>query len=151
MSKSIEEKLDNVLGIADDFMDGEECTELAPLDPVISNPENRTLDIKNDYQYSREKLYHLIERGQTALDRLVTVAQDSESPRAFEVVSTMVKTLTDSTKELVNLQKVMRDVDEAGAEMVGKNAKEVTNNNVFVGSTAELQQIVKDARDDKSD
>lgn len=150
MTKSIEEKLDNVLGIAEDMTEDMECTELAPLESIVSNPDNRIHDIKNDYQYSREKLYHLIERGQTALDRLVTVAQDSESPRAFEVVSTMVKTLTDSTKELVNLQKVMKDVSDDGVEMLGKNAKEVTNNNVFVGSTAELQQIVKDAKDAKT-
>jgi hypothetical protein len=150
MPKTIEEKLDNVLGIAEDMFDGEESTELAPLEPVYSNPDNRASDIKRDYEYSREKLYHLIERGQTALDRLVSVAQDSESPRAFEVVSTMVKTLTDSTRELVNLQKMMKEVEDA-EDIMGKGAREVTNNNVFVGSTAELQQLVKDSRDAKSE
>jgi len=105
-----------------------------------------TLSVENkldrDYEYARTNFYNVIEAGTEALEEMLQVAKSSEHPRAYEVVATIMKTLVDSNKELVSMssKKVKED------EMVPESNKPVTNNNLFVGSTAELQQLLKDMR-----
>ena len=96
-------------------------------------------DVDDDYQYARENLYNVIERGSDALNTLVELANQSESPRAFEVVGTLIKTLTDANKDLLEIQKKVKSLKE---ETVA-GPKNVTNA-LFVGNTAELQQLIKD-------
>ena len=94
--------------------------------------------IDNDFKYARENLYGIIEKGSDALDELVELAKQSQSPRAFEIVSQMVKTLTDSNKDLLELQrknKLLKKEDEKGPNNV--------TNALFVGNTAELQKLLK--------
>ena len=125
---------------------------LRPLDDVIDvkstvkrvSPSKRELDNKldTDYEYARTNFYNVIESGTEALEQMLEVAKASEHPRAYEVVATIMKTLIDSNKELVAMssKKVKDD------EIVPESNKPVTNNNLFVGSTAELQQLLKDMR-----
>jgi hypothetical protein len=95
-----------------------------------------------DYEYARTNFYNVIESGTEALEQMLEVAKASEHPRAYEVVATIMKTLIDSNKELVAMssKKVKED------EIIPESNKPVTNNNLFVGSTAELQQLLKDMR-----
>jgi hypothetical protein len=125
---------------------------LSPLDDVIDvksivkrvSPKKEELDNKHDldYEYARTNFYNVIESGTEALEQMLEVAKASEHPRAYEVVATIMKTLIDSNKELVAMssKKVKDD------EIVPESNKPVTNNNLFVGSTAELQQLLKDMR-----
>lgn len=96
-------------------------------------------DIKDDYEFSRNTYKDLIRTGTSSLDVLAELARESEHPRAFEVLSKTIKDLGDTTEKLMNLQKQKDDLTTKKEE---KNNREVTNNNVFVGSTADLQRML---------
>ena len=101
-------------------------------------------DSTRDYEYTRGNLYSLIEKGQEALDSIMEVAQEGQQPRAFEVVSQLIKNVADTTDKLVDLQqkmKVLKEEDSRGPSTV--------NNALFVGSTAELQKLLKKQSDPK--
>ena len=105
-------------------------------------PKDRdSTDIRNDYEYTRGNLYSIIEKGQEAINGILELAQESEMPRAYEVAGQLIKSVADSTDKLMDLQKKLKDVEE---ESIGPS--KVTNNNaIFVGSTADLQKMLKDA------
>ena len=91
-----------------------------------------------DYKYQRENFYNLIERGQDAVEGILELAQESEHPRAYEVAGNLIKSVADVTEKLVDLQtkmKKLKEIPETGP-------KNVTNA-LFVGSTAELQKMLK--------
>ena len=94
-------------------------------------------DITKDYTYARENMYDVIERGTEALDYLLELAKASEHPRAFEVVSTLTKTLVDANKDLLEVQTKLKKLKEED-----KQPQNVTNA-LFVGSTADLQKLIK--------
>ena len=96
-------------------------------------------DIKDDYQFSRATLKDLITTGTLSLDTLAELARESEHPRAFEVLSNSIKNIGDVTDKLMNLQKQKKDLNKEDDEQ-----RKVTNNNVFVGSTEELQRMLLD-------
>ena len=95
-------------------------------------------DPTKDYEYSRAQFYNLIEKGQEAVDGILDVAGDSQHPRAYEVAGQLIKHIADTTDKLVDLQKKMKDLDEDKS-----GPKNVTNNSMFVGSTADLQKMLK--------
>ena len=96
-------------------------------------------DIKKDYEYTRANLYSLIEKGQEAINGIMELADESSSPRAYEVAGQLIKSVGDVTDKLIDLQKKLKDVEEDTAKTTN-----VTNNNaLFVGSTAELSKILK--------
>ena len=97
-------------------------------------------DIKDDYEFSRNTYKDLIRTGTSSLDVLAELARESEHPRAFEVLSKTIKDLGDTTEKLMNLQKQKDDLTNKKEE----NNREVTNNNVFVGSTSDLQRMLLD-------
>ena len=97
-------------------------------------------DIKKDYDYTRGNLYSIIEKGQEALNGVLELAQESEQPRAYEVVGQLIKSVSDATDKLMDLQKKLKDVEE---DKVVKGPSTV-NNALFVGSTAELAKMLKD-------
>ena len=97
-------------------------------------------DIKDDYEFSRATYKDLIRTGTMSLDVLAELARESEHPRAFEVLSKTIKDLGDTTEKLMNLQKQKDDLTNKKEE----NNREVTNNNVFVGSTSDLQRMLLD-------
>ena len=113
---------------------------LHPYEPktVIPRP-NEAEDMDSDYKYSRENFYNLIERGQDAIDGILEIAKEGEHPRAYEVVGQLIKNVSEVTEKLADLQdkmKKLKEVPETGP-------KHVTNA-LNVGSTAELQKLLKD-------
>jgi len=98
-------------------------------------------DIRNDYEYTRGNLYSIIEKGQEAINGILELAQESEMPRAYEVAGQLVKSVSDATDKLMDLQKKLKEVEE---ETVQKGPSTV-NNALFVGSTNELAKMLKDA------
>lgn len=101
-------------------------------------------DINNDYEYTRGQLYNLIEKGQEAINGILDVAQNSDHPRAYEVAGNLIKNVADISDKLVDLQKKMKELDQEK-----KGPTSVTNNAMFVGSTAELQKMLKQMGNDK--
>ena len=96
-------------------------------------------DAEKDYKYARAQLYSLIEKGQETLNGVMELAGESASPRAYEVAGQVLKSTADITDKLADLQKKMKDLDEDKP----KGPSSVTNNAVFVGSTSELQKMLK--------
>ena len=94
-------------------------------------------DIKDDYEFSRETYKNLINTGTRSLDILAELARESEHPRAFEVLSQAIKNIGDTTDKLMNLQKAKKELNKEKEEQA-----RVTNNNVFVGSTTDLQRLL---------
>lgn len=106
--------------------------------PAIPEEEK---DIKDDYEFSRDTYRDLIATGTKSLDILAELARESEHPRAFEVLSKSIKDISDTTEKLMSLQKAKKDLKD---EKKDDEAKRVTNNNVFVGSTTDLQKMLLD-------
>ena len=96
-------------------------------------------DLQRDYEYSRGQLYNLVEKGQEAINGILDVAQNSDHPRAYEVAGNLIKNVADITDKLVDLQGKMKDINQ---EKV-KTTNNVTNA-MFVGSTSELQKMLKE-------
>ena len=105
----------------------------------ITKPEQKT-DISKDYEYTRANLYSLIEKGQEAINGIMELAGEGGSPRAYEVAGQLIKSVADTTDKLIDLQKKLKDVEE---DVGNKGPSTVTNNAVFVGSTSELQKLLK--------
>ena len=95
-------------------------------------------DPQKDYEYSRGQLYNLVEKGQEAVNGILDVCQDSQHPRAYEVAGQLIKHVADTTDKLIDLQKKMKDINE------DSGPKNVTNNSLFVGSTSDLQKMLKE-------
>ena len=113
--------------------------ELAPEPPakIIPSVDSDRKDDDIDYNYARENYYNLIERNQDAVEEMLEIAKQSEHPRAFEVVGQLIKSGLDANKELMALHKTKKELS------IEKGPSQVTNQAVFVGSTAELQKLLK--------
>ena len=120
----------------DEFLDVEPVD--APKNNKIEKVEKKE-DSTLDYEYSRGNLYSLIEKGQEALNGILEVAQGSDHPRAYEVAGQLIKSVSDATDKLMDLQKKLKDVN--AEEKQGPTS--VTNNALFVGSTADLAKLIK--------
>jgi TRAP-type uncharacterized transport system substrate-binding protein len=94
-------------------------------------------DIHSDYEFSRGTLTSLITKGQEAIDNILELAQETDSPRAYEVVGQLIKTVTDSAEKLMDVQKKLKDLEQE------KNPTSVTNNALFVGTTSEVLNMIK--------
>ena len=103
----------------------------------VQKPKEKD-DINKDYEYSRGNLYSLIEKGQEAVNGILELAQESDSARAYEDAGQLIKSVADTTDKLIDLQKKMKDIDEEP----NRGPTNVTNA-LFVGSTAELQKLLK--------
>ena len=106
----------------------------------LTVPNQGTQDLKKDYEYSRANLYSLIEKGQEAINGIMEVAGEGGSPRAYEVAGQLIKSVADTTDKLVDLQKKVKDLED---DSVTKTTNNVTNNALFVGSTSDLQKLLK--------
>jgi len=116
-------------------------TEIVSVDrekPQLTKVEEKN-DIKKDYEYTRANLYSLIEKGQEAINGIMELAGEGGSPRAYEVAGQLIKSVADTTDKLIDLQKKLKDVEED----IPKTTNNVTNNALFVGSTAELSKLLK--------
>ena len=136
MSKQVD-ILDNVLGVTDVV---ETTTrDVTPPKPVLVPETKMTAeDIDNDYKYQRENFYNLIERGQDAIDGILDLARESEHPRTYEVAGQLIKNVAEVTEKLGDLQSKMKKLKE-----VPNTAPKNVTNALFVGSTAELQKMLK--------
>ena len=158
--KSVKDKLDAELDIAEDIIADFECPDvgtpnsdydgihfsdkrivnarrergLAPRSVVQSDPDSGDLGV--DYQYARENLYNLIERGNDALEGILELAKEMEHPRAYEVASGLIKNVSETTMELLRMQKELKLMKDG-------EAPKTNVNNLYVGSTAELQEMLK--------
>ena len=132
MPMSVDDHLDEMLGIIE--KPKKEVVKTERIVPVITTDDS---GIETDFQYARENLYNLIERGQDGLEEMLEIAKSSEHPRAMEVFGQLIGKLTETNKELLNLHKAKKDIsqDTSGPKNV--------SNNLFVGSTAELQKFLK--------
>ena len=129
------DKLDDTFNVA-----AEVVTESLPTKIERQKPDRLTKDdIEKDYEYTRGNLYSIIEKGQEAINGILELAQESEMPRAYEVAGQLIKSVSDATDKLMDLQKKLKDVEE---EKVAKGPSNVTNA-LFVGSTADLAKLIK--------
>jgi hypothetical protein len=127
------EDIDKALNIESNIVEIEKPVE--EINIVASKPD----DIRKDYEYTRANLYSLIEKGQEAINGIMELAGEGGSPRAYEVAGQLIKSVADTTDKLIDLQKKLKDVEEDAV----KTTNNVTNNAVFVGSTSELQKLLK--------
>jgi len=118
--------------------------EKKPTRTSIKKSKGDSPEIQKDYEYSRAQLYSLVEKGQEAVDGILEVAQESESARAYEVAGQLIKSTADIADKLMDLQKKVKDIEEVDT----KQTTQVTNNSLFVGSTAELQKMLKQTMKD---
>jgi hypothetical protein len=95
-------------------------------------------DLDSDFATARNNLHQIINQGSDALEEALIVAKTSEHPRAFEVVGQLIKTLVDANKDLLDIQKKLKDLKKVDE----KDAPQTINNSIFVGSTSELQQLI---------
>ena len=132
--------VDEALGILDPVEAAfKESEKTPPKVPTVITPASSEDDIDNDYKYQRENLYSLIERGQDAIDGILELAKEGEHPRAYEVALNGIKQVADVTEKLADLQDKMKKLKE----VPGSNAPKSVTNALFVGSTAELQKMLK--------
>ena len=134
MKKETVQKLNDILDIADDIIDIDEPELNKSLEkaPAV---EVTTTDLTSDYDFSRDQYHTIIEKGNDALASLLEIAKEGEQPRAFEVATQLMNSLAATTKELLILQKTKKEVE--GTSKPTKN-----ENNLFIGSTSELQKLL---------
>ena len=136
MTDKVEEIINDALGVKPKELVKKESK------PIIPRP-NENQDIDSDYQYQRENFYNLVERGQDAIQGILDVAQNSDHPRAYEVAGNLNKNVAEVTEKLGDLQEKMKKLKD-----VPNNAPKNVTNALFVGSTAELQKMLKKKKDD---
>ena len=127
-------KFDEIDDALDIVKDTSEPIEIDNVNPIKCDKD----DLDRDYEYTRGHLYSLIEKGQEAIDGIMEISQESGSARAYEVTGQIIKSVADATDKLLDLQKKIKDIKEPK----DKSPNNVTNA-LFVGSTAELQKLLK--------
>ena len=138
MSK-LEDKVNEILGV--DTKAPVEQKEFKPLVPRMEDKNKE--DVDNDYKYSRENYYNLIEKGQEAIQGILDIAQEGQHPRAYEVAGQLIGQVATTVDKLQDLQKKLKDLKEV-PNKTNANIK----NALFVGSTAELQKMLKQNNED---
>jgi hypothetical protein len=136
MKKTIDEKLNDILDV--DASTGE---VIVPKKDTPITPVSNTSIIDDDYEYARKNLRGLIENGKEVMENIIYVAKESESPRSYEVVGQLIKTLAETNKDLLDLAKKSKDLKSNKDET--QNSGTQIQNALFVGSTAELQKLIK--------
>ena len=132
--------IDKDLGVFDPVETAIQQNNIVVPKKVVQSNED---DIENDYKYQRENFYGLVERGQDAIDGILELAKEGEHPRAYEVAGNLIKQVAEVAEKLGDLQEKMRKLKE-----VPNTAPKNVTNALFVGSTAELQKMLKGKEDD---
>ena len=121
-----------------------DALDLTPLShsaaPAIADPKKA--EDNNDYEYARQNIYRVIETGANALDELAQVAAQSQHPRAYEVLTNLVKTMVEANKDLMHLKKIKVEVQKMSDEPLDNMSGNKVQNNLFVGSTTQLQKFI---------
>ena len=135
--KDADDILNEVLGVS----------EPTPKEVVVNEPVSRPSDdlddVDADYKYQRDNFYNLIEKGQNAIEGILNVAKESDHPRGYEVAGNLIKQVAEVTEKLGDLQEKMKKLKE-----VPNSAPKNVTNALFVGSTAELQKMLKGKKDE---
>ena len=137
MATNLTNNLNDIFDVEAELIDTE-----TQISTAVVHSNNKQEDINDDYQFARENLYSVIDKGTQALDSLLELAKVSEHPRAFEVVATLSKTLMDANKDLLSIQKKVKELQKEGEDSGGSTSQNITNA-LFVGSTADLQKMLK--------
>ncbi len=142
---NIDDKLNEVLNIADEVI--EKQTEKNPIEIMKEPPvpvAPKSTDADTDFETGRNELYKMLEKGNTAIDGILNLAKEGEHPRAYEVAGQLIKTQSEIAQNLLDLQGTLKKIKEEK----GNVPKNVTNA-LFVGSTTELQKLIKKNKDKK--
>ena len=142
---NIDDKLNEVLNIAEEVLDKKEeknPLEIAKESPKPVAPQND--DVDTDFDTGRGELYKLLEKGNQAIDGILALAKEGEHPRAYEVAGQLIKSQSEIAQNLLDLQDKLKKIKD----IKGETPKNVTNA-LFVGSTTELQKMIKKNKDQK--
>ena len=131
---TFDNKINDALGITQNIKE-----QILDPKPIIPRPPEPFDDADADYKYSRENFYNLVERGQDAITGILDLAKESEHPRTYEVAGQLIKTVGEVTEKLADLQEKMKRL-----KAVPDHAPKNVTNALFVGSTKELQALLKD-------
>lgn len=135
-------ELDKVLGIFDPVETAIREHTITVPKTIVAKATTNEDDIENDYKYQRENFYSLVEKGSQAIEGILELAKEQEHPRAYEVAGNLIKQVAEVTEKLGDLQEKMRKLKE-----VPNSAPKNVTNALFVGSTAELQKMLKGKSD----
>ena len=141
MEKDSRLRIDKELGVIEKIV-----PKVMPSKSEVSHYTNELTgedDIEDDYKYQRDNFYNLVEKGSAAIDGILELAKESEHPRTYEVAGNLIKQVAEVTEKLGDLQEKMRKLKE-----VPSNAPRNVTNALFVGSTTELQKMLKDKLED---
>ena len=149
--KKVNERISDALNIEHEVIEGDVIET-----KIVTAPKKniKQVHLEKDYTDVRDNLKDIIDKGTTAIDGILSVASEGESPRAYEVVSQLIKSVSEANKDLISLHKQIKDIKK---EDVTLNQHNTTNQSIFVGSTKDLQALVKknvqqieDMNDDQS-
>ena len=140
MKKTVDDKLNDIFDVQGKIVEQAlPVVKTSPVDvPTTGAPNDESIDA--DYEYARENLKLFIEQGKVAMENIIFLAKEGESPRAYEVVGQLIKTLSDTNKDLLDLGKKVKDL-KSKKDDTQQPTQHVTNA-LFVGSTAELQKLI---------
>lgn len=140
-------KLDDIFNVSGEIVSKSSAEDSLVVPNVVEgNTDQRNIDLKNDYEYTRGTIYSLVEKGQELINGILEVAQETESARAYEVAGQLIKSVSDATDKLINLHKNLKDIEE-----VKQSGPTNVTNALFVGSTAELSKLLKSQRKENSE
>lgn len=125
----------------DDILDIELSEEEDRKLPLVPQKPTTDVDADTDMKFIRSNMYDLIEKGQLALDELLAIANQSQHPRSYEVLSNLIKTIADTNSDLLKIHERKNKISPT------EDRPGTVNNNLFVGSTSELQRMLKDLND----
>lgn len=133
--KSVDEKLEDAFNLPKSVGD---IIETQSLIPIETNKDVAS----TDFEAVRANLYSIIEKGNKAINGILHVASEGDSPRAYEVVSQLIKSVADANKDLLQLHKQLKEIKQDTPSST-QSAQNITNQSIFVGSTTELQKLLK--------
>jgi hypothetical protein len=134
----LEDKVNEILGIEPDNKPTLESIVKIDNPPVLRIEDTNKSDVDNDYKYSRDNYYDLIQKGQEAIEGILEIAKEGQHPRAYEVAGQLITNVAQTVDKLQDLQKKLKDLKD-----LPKTANQNIKNALFVGSTAELQKMLK--------
>ena len=142
MKKTVDDKLNDIFDVQGKIVEQALPIVKTPtVDvPATGAPNDESIDA--DYEYARENLKLFIEQGKVAMENIIFLAKEGESPRAYEVVGQLIKTLSDTNKDLLDLGKKVKDLKSKKDDTTQQPSSQHITNALFVGSTAELQKLI---------
>jgi hypothetical protein len=134
--KTVDEKLEDAFNLP------KSVGEIVEQEPIVLTPVEKTDVATTDFEAVRSNLYSIIEKGNKAINGILHVASEGDSPRAYEVVSQLIKSVADANKDLLQLHKQLKEIKQDTPAST-QSAQNITNQSIFVGSTNELQKLLK--------